>query len=177
MRPSIALVLDCFKTYNDIKNSLRLFSFNLASSREDYVMESFMKYCEETSLHGWKYVQASSTLERFSWLALLILALSTASFLVFKAVNDFLAHTVSTNMDSLSTTYDNLYFPAITVCNMNFMQRSVLEKYNIQHNDTLITIFDRLFHFFLLAYFSDFNQSNSVKIPSKCSQNAVLECL
>jgi hypothetical protein len=46
-------------------------------------------------------------------------------------------------MDSLSTSFDNLYFPAITVCNMNFMQRSVLEKYDIQ-NDTLMDVFDRM---------------------------------
>ena len=27
---------------------------------------------------------------------------------------------------------------------MNFMQRSVLQKYNVQHNDTLIEVFDRM---------------------------------
>ena len=80
-----------------------------------YAVQSFMKYCQETSLHGWKYVQTSSPLERFSWLVLLIVALTTASVLVYLAVSDFLSHTVSTNMDSLSTPYDNLYFPAITV--------------------------------------------------------------
>lgn len=108
------------------------------------LLTSFGTYCQETSLHGWKYVQTSRSLERFCWLALLIVSLTTASVLVYRAVTDFLSHTVSTNMDSLSTTYDNLYFPAITVCNMNFMQRSVLQKYKIQNNDTLIDIFDRM---------------------------------
>ena len=41
-------------------------------------------------------------------------------------------------------TFDNLYFPAITICNMNFMQRSVLEKYGLQNNGTLIDVFDRM---------------------------------
>ena len=80
-----------------------------------YAVQSFMKFCQETSLHGWKYVQTSGPLERCSWLVLLIVALTTASVLVYLAVSDFLSHTVSTNMDSLSTPYDNLYFPAITV--------------------------------------------------------------
>ena len=39
--------------------------------------------------------------------------------------------------------FDNLYFPAITICNMNFMQRSVLEKYGLQ-NTTLMDVFDRM---------------------------------
>ena len=78
-------------------------------------VQSFMKFANETSLHGWKYVQTSSPLERFCWLVLLIVALITASVLVYLAVSDFLSHSVSTNMDSLSTPYDNLYFPAITV--------------------------------------------------------------
>lgn len=110
-------------------------------------MRSFATYCKETSLHGWKYVApASSTTrncEKISWLTLLIVALTTASIFVFRASQDFASHTTSTNMDSLSTSFDNLYFPAITVCNMNFMQRSVLEKYDVQ-NDTLIDIFDRM---------------------------------
>ena len=88
------------------------------------IQRSFNLYCQETSLHGWKYVlQTSSNIERAAWLLLLILSLSTASVLVYRAITDFLSHTVSTNMDSLSAMYDNIYFPAITVCNMNFMQR------------------------------------------------------
>ena len=43
----------------------------------------------------------------------------------------------------MSMSFDNLYFPAITICNMNFMQRSVLEKYGLQ-NSTLMDVFDRM---------------------------------
>jgi len=32
-----------------------------------------------------------------------------------RAVLDFLSHTVTTNMDSLSTSFDTIYFPAITI--------------------------------------------------------------
>ena len=40
--------------------------------------------------------------------------------------------------------FDNMYFPAITICNMNFMQRSVLEKYGLHNNETIIDVFDRM---------------------------------
>jgi len=108
--------------------------------------DSFKTYCKETSLHGWKYIAFSpgSQIERLGWLILLISSLLTAFVLVYKAVGDFISQTVSTNMDSLSTSFDNLYFPAITICNINFMQRSVLEKYNLQNNETVIDIFDRM---------------------------------
>ena len=41
-------------------------------------------------------------------------------------------------MDSLSTSFDTIYFPAITICNMNFMQRSVLEKYDLQVSEPVL---------------------------------------
>ena len=61
-----------------------------------------------------------------------------------RATDDFLSQTVSTNMESMSMPFDNLYFPAITICNMNFMQRSVLEKYGLHNNETIIDVFDRM---------------------------------
>ena len=119
---------------------------------------SFATYCKETSLHGWKYVapvsNSTGRIEKFCWLTLLIFALMTAGIFVFRASQDFASHTTTTNMDSLSTSFDNLYFPAITVCNMNFMQRSVLEKYDIQ-NDTLIDVFDRMINTGSAANFTD----------------------
>ena len=73
---------------------------------------SLATYCKETSLHGWKYVapMSSSTggFEKVCWLTLLIVALMTASIFVFRASQDFASHTTSTNMDSLSTSFDNL---------------------------------------------------------------------
>ena len=47
---------------------------------------SFRTYCEETSLHGWKYVAISSstTCEKICWLILLIGSLTTASVLVYR---------------------------------------------------------------------------------------------
>lgn len=32
--------------------------------QDDFAVPSFTKYCRETSLHGWKYVQAASLSER-----------------------------------------------------------------------------------------------------------------
>ena len=67
----------------------------------------------------------------------------TFTFHISREVNDFFSKTVSTNMDSMSMSFDNLSFPAITICNMNFMQKSVLEKYGLQ-NTTLMDVFDRM---------------------------------
>ena len=84
------------------------------------IRQSFASYCQETTLHGWKYVTScsSTTCEKSAWLMLLLVSLTTASVLVYRAVGDFMAHTVSTNMESLSTTFNNIYFPVRqhTVC-------------------------------------------------------------
>ncbi len=121
------------------------------------VRHSFRSFCEATSLHGWKYVsfETATNCERATWLLLLLLSLTTASFLVFRAVQDFLSHTVATNMESLSASFRGVYFPAITVCNMNFLQRSVLEKYNLHNNDSLIDVFDRMINVGTQKNFTD----------------------
>jgi hypothetical protein len=67
-------------------------------------VQSFMKFANETSLHGWKYVQTSSPLERFCWLVLLIVALITG-----KSLSEALIF-ASTNPQ-----YDNRLFIALQV--------------------------------------------------------------
>ena len=117
-----------------------------AKKKKPFLVCSFEAYSQETTLHGWKYVTSpsSNTIEKMIWLLLLLAGLTTASVLVYQAVSEFVSMTVTTNMESLTTSFEHLYFPAITICNMNFIQRSVLEKYNLQYNDSLIDIFDRM---------------------------------
>ncbi|CAB4066396.1 ASICN [Lepeophtheirus salmonis] len=62
---------------------------------------------------------------------------------IWGAIKDFSSHTVTTNMDSLSTSFENIHFPAITICNMNNMKLSVLQKYNLGNNSKVLDIFDR----------------------------------
>ena len=104
---------------------------------------SFIGYCTETSLHGWKYISKSNNYERFCWFSCLLCAVTTAFILVYRAIEDFSSQSVTTNMDSLSTKFDDIYFPAITVCNMNNLKKSVLMKHGIDHDRKLMNMFDK----------------------------------
>jgi hypothetical protein len=77
------------------------------------------RFCSETSLHGWRYLPESNWVGA-TFFALVLAALNaTALFFIYSNAAEYLRSTVSTTVDTSSGSLRDVYFPAVTVCNMN----------------------------------------------------------
>ena len=84
-------------------------------------MEGLKSYCEQTSLHGWYYISShgGKTAWRIVWTAIVVTSIAVASYFIYKAAEDFTTSTVVTTIHSTTEPLSEVYFPAVTVCNIN----------------------------------------------------------
>ena len=87
------------------------------------------EYCEQTSLHGWYYISGSTRRAwKVIWLAIVMTSIGVAAVFIFKAAEDFTKSTVVTTIQSTSEALSQVYFPAVTVCNINQVRFSLNYK-------------------------------------------------
>ena len=80
----------------------------------------FRKYCESTSLHGWQYIYHSSQKGwRLLWMGMVLSSVIIAFFFVFKQTSEFTKATVVTTVDTTTAPLTDVFFPAVTICNIN----------------------------------------------------------
>ena len=81
---------------------------------------SFRKYCESTSLHGWQYIYYSSQKGwRMMWIGMTLSSVIIAFCFVYKQTYEFTKATVVTTVDTTTAPLSDVYFPAVTICNIN----------------------------------------------------------
>ena len=61
---------------------------------------SFERFCNCTSLHGWKYLSTSEMTLRVGWVAVVLASMGVASFFLGYSCNDFFTSTVQTTQDT-----------------------------------------------------------------------------
>ena len=82
----------------------------------------FKTYCEQTSLHGWYYIAKDGQKSRpwrIVWTTIVLAGIAVACFFIFNAADNFLKSTVVTTIHSTTVPLSEVYFPAVTVCNIN----------------------------------------------------------
>ena len=93
-------------------------------------------FCSETSLHGWKYCyDAPSLAHTLGWLLVISLSVGSVVFLVFANTMDFYNSTVAFNLESPTASLDLVYFPSVTLCNMNLLSQSFI--HHVGKDETL----------------------------------------
>ena len=89
---------------------------------------SLREYCEQTSLHGWFYMTGGSgrggRFWRFAWTLVVLASVGVASLFIYKASEEFTKATVVTTIHSTTEPLSDVYFPAVTVCNINQVKES-----------------------------------------------------
>ena len=103
-------------------------------------METFNSFCRHTTLHGWQYMaeQSFTRLQKLFWGFIICVSFACATVLIYNNLLIFKNATVVTTVDTMTAPLDDIFFPSITVCNLNQARRSFFEEIGIYNNDTLI---------------------------------------
>lgn len=83
--------------------------------------DGLKEYCEQTTLHGWLYLSTTTDRRfwRYAWTLVVLTSVGVASLFVYKASAEFTKATVVTTIHSTTEPLSEVYFPAVTVCNIN----------------------------------------------------------
>jgi hypothetical protein len=89
-----------------------------------YLTRILGRFADKTSMHGVGYIQKAKLWQvKLIWTFLLILALSILTFHLYSLVYSF---TQWNKITTVSLGYNNLDFPAITICNVNRIRKSLM---------------------------------------------------
>jgi len=97
---------------------------------DGYVLRQFWYFCEDTSLHGWRYITRFPVsgcigwLHRICWFLLVVVSVFFAFWNVTKIFCEYLDQKPVISIDDTTGPLDEVYFPSVTVCNMNQFRMS-----------------------------------------------------
>ena len=75
-------------------------------------------YFSETTVHGFRYVaEGGNICEKLTWVILICAGFSYSSYIILSSFNDWFDTPLETTIAKVSMPIEDLYQPAITVCN------------------------------------------------------------
>ncbi len=89
----------------------------------------FKQFCESTSLHGFKFYSVSnfSPGHVFFWTVVITTSIVSSAYIMKTHVEEFFGETVSYNLESPTVPLDDVFFPSVTICNMNALRKSFIQ--------------------------------------------------
>ena len=84
--------------------------------------QAVTEYCEETSLHGVRFMtdERATTSRKLIWLVILIVSSGCLAYFIYRKTYDFNNQSIVTNIDVEYMT--ELTFPAVAICANNQFQ-------------------------------------------------------
>jgi hypothetical protein len=84
----------------------------------------FSNYCQQTTLHGWQYLETEPGLWRkIIWaLVILISMVASITFMVMN-IGEFVNATTVTSIGSTTASLGDITFPSVIICNVNQVTR------------------------------------------------------
>ena len=75
-------------------------------------------YFRETTVHGFRYVaEGENAVEKLFWVVIIIAGFLISGYFILSSFRDWANVPIETTIDSLTMPIEELYQPAITVCN------------------------------------------------------------
>ena len=131
-------------------------------------MENLKDFCERTSLHGWSFLpyRGFKPLQTVFWLATIIASIVGASIIIFDHYIEFQNATVSYQIESPTVPLEQVFFPSISLCNMNKLRKSFIYSLLADKQIADLTTFDDLLEFvnghFIRGSISELTESQKV---------------
>ena len=120
---------------------------------------TFFDFCKQTTLHGWDYIGKSKiwSCNFIFWIGIVVVTVGIGMFGIGLNTKEFLDATVEFETLSMTTTMDEVFFPAVYIINKNMIRKSVLMALvNDKSIDNVSP--DELYH---IIYSSGFGQQKS----------------
>ena len=89
-------------------------------SRGKKILQGCSQYCQQTSLHGWQYVDSESNIIcKLIWIIIVVSCNISAIWFMVTHIQEFIAATTITNIESSTASLNEITFPSVYVCNEN----------------------------------------------------------
>jgi len=86
----------------------------------------FRQFCRKTTLHGWSYLAEDAHIgaswQRAFWLVVILVVYSFAGAFVFTNTKQYFDAAIMTSFTTKTSALADVYFPSITICNINQME-------------------------------------------------------
>ena len=83
-------------------------------------MKNFEIFCEETSLHGWSYLNNKmNKFWKMIWMLFIFLIIGISIYVIEMNIKNYLQATTVTTIDSTIASLKDVTFPSIYFCNIN----------------------------------------------------------
>ncbi|CAG7733824.1 unnamed protein product [Allacma fusca] len=88
------------------------------------------EFCRDTSLHGLKYIYQPQRhlTERIFWFFTFLVGLTVAVYLIHNAWNSYQNNNLIVTFEPVETPVGEIPFPAVTICNMNKVQKNKAQQ-------------------------------------------------
>ena len=103
------------------------------------IYQRTLEFCQQTSLHGWQYLQSEiGIVRKVLWFFLIFGHYIAAAYLIWMNYNEFNRATTITTIESTTAPLKDVRFPSVYVCNLNSVTKSFMKEINLKDKDKLL---------------------------------------
>ena len=94
------------------------------------IKKAISSYFSETTVHGFRYVvEGSNICEKFSWVVLIVIGFILSGGIIFQSFSGWEETPLQTTIAQVSMPIEELYQPAITVCNPDELEMPMRNRW------------------------------------------------
>ena len=117
-------------------------SGNLTQSRmvqmeKKALTDGGVKYCEQTSLHGWQYLVSEEWyIKKLYWWIVCLASIALSALLFYINIDQYNKSSTTTSINSTTASLMDITFPGLIICNVNQVTASFLWSVDIDEDDS-----------------------------------------